>query len=287
MRALLAIFLVFCTNGFPNLGHASDRTVSTEQALAKINLSGRQRMLSQRLTKAACFMSMGIEEDYHRNQIETAQAKFNDTLLGLYLGDDSVGLIPETSEVIKQRLQDVHTLWSMMDLSMTYVGVAGPGNVGELWTLSVLSLMVLGEANSAVTAIEAEYGEGAIDEALAKTTNVAGRQRMLSQRMAKETCLVTAKVNPEINRKNLKKSMDLFESSLEALWSGDETAGIVPPTSEIQSQQLSEVKQIWLNLKKHLTQVLDEERAQDDVLGAIVTLNDFLLVEMNKVVGMY
>ncbi len=79
-------------------------------------------------------------------------------------------------------------------------------------------------------------------EADAATINVAGRQRMLSQRVAKEVLLVQSGMEQEAG---VNKTIELFESSMHMLRNGDPERGIAPPmTSEIEVQ-LSKVNELW------------------------------------------
>ncbi|MGB0732334.1 MAG: type IV pili methyl-accepting chemotaxis transducer N-terminal domain-containing protein, partial [Pontibacterium sp.] len=63
----------------------------------------------------------------------------------------------------------------------------------------------------------------------ANTINVAGRQRMLSQRLAKEVMLVERGVE---DRATLDKTINLFESSHQNLLSGNDEAKISKPAND-------------------------------------------------------
>lgn len=64
--------------------------------------------------------------------------------------------------------------------------------------------------------------------ASADTINMAGRQRMLSQKMAKEAMMVAQGVE---QRAVLEKTINLFASSHEKLLRGDSSAGIAAPAT--------------------------------------------------------
>ncbi|MHC4885664.1 MAG: methyl-accepting chemotaxis protein [Planctomycetota bacterium] len=85
--------------------------------------------------------------------------------------------------------------------------------------------------------------------------NVAGRQRMLSQRMTKEALLLTQA--PEADRarhaKALKGSIALYATSLDALINGGEVKGmghVNPPHSEASRALAKELATLWTPFKK-------------------------------------
>ena len=84
------------------------------------------------------------------------------------------------------------------------------------------SLPLLTAADKAVQMFEAEAKKVLTkDPALALVINVAGRQRMISQKMAKEALLIYLKIDPANQAEALKKSIVLFENSLKGLKFGD------------------------------------------------------------------
>ena len=89
--------------------------------------------------------------------------------------------------------------------------------------------------------------------ASAETINVAGRQRMLSQRLAKETLMVVQGVEQKIA---VEKTMQLFESSHRDLINGNSISGIVPPATPEISKQLEHVGKLWTDYKQTINSYL-------------------------------
>lgn len=115
----------------------------------------------------------------------------------------------------------------------------------------------------------------------AQTINVAGRQRMLSQRLAKEALLVAQQVE---QRSTLEKTLALFEHSHQQLVNGDSQAGIQPPGSPEISQQLATVGALWVQYKSAIeTYLQSTERAN---LEPLQRQSPVILAEMNKAVEM-
>lgn len=73
--------------------------------------------------------------------------------------------------------------------------------------------------------------------------DIAGRKRMLSQRLAKAALLTAQKVE---SREVMKKTIDLFESSHLKLLNGDSETGMTSVTIASIRQQLKHVDKLWM-----------------------------------------
>ncbi|MCW8890714.1 MAG: type IV pili methyl-accepting chemotaxis transducer N-terminal domain-containing protein, partial [Sedimenticola sp.] len=111
--------------------------------------------------------------------------------------------------------------------------------------------------------------------------NVAGRQRMLSQKLAKEALLVGQQAEDRIV---MEKTISLFESSHQALLKGDPAQNMVPVKDSAIIAQLQLVDSLWQAYKKVILQYAEKPDAAS--LAAIQAQSTKVLVEMNKAVGM-
>jgi len=115
--------------------------------------------------------------------------------------------------------------------------------------------------------------------------NVAGRQRMLSQRMTKDILLVVLGVEPESARKDLQAAKELFLRSLKGLADGDAAMHLPSTTSKVARQQLTQVETVWEGFAPFVNQVIEQRTAPDAAaLKQISELNRKLLIECQKVV---
>ncbi len=90
----------------------------------------------------------------------------------------------------------------------------------------------------------------------APVINIAGRQRMLSQKMSKEVLMVAASSNASAVKEQLRDTKVLFDRSLKALIDGDSDMGL-PATSEGPIlEQLLVVKSIWEQFSPKIHQIL-------------------------------
>ncbi len=111
--------------------------------------------------------------------------------------------------------------------------------------------------------------------------NVAGRQRMLSQRLAKEALLVSQKAESQAT---LEKTIKLFEVSHNALLQGNKEMKIVPVKNAEIIEQLKKVEGLWKSYKET---ILKYVASPDNAgLNAIKQQSMQVLKNMHKGVGM-
>jgi len=114
----------------------------------------------------------------------------------------------------------------------------------------------------------------------AETINLAGRQRMISQKFTKEALLVKQGV---LAQSEMKKTAQLFESSLQKLFNGDDSAKISAVSSPDIINQLNKTNVDWNNLVSEVELfVSDPNHGAENLNRLSVTV----LKEMNKAVGM-
>ncbi len=127
--------------------------------------------------------------------------------------------------------------------------------------------------------------------------NLAGRQRMLTQKMTKEMLDLIQKgdVNQEANQ--LFSTMKVFDMTLNALYDGGDVPldlkmtmfRKIPPSRGVVRAQLGKVRDLWEKFKGHLKAVLNQDKevrsGSEDSLY-ILKHNIELLQEMNKAVGL-
>jgi len=89
--------------------------------------------------------------------------------------------------------------------------------------------------------------------------NVAGRQRMLSQRIAKSALAVAN--GHDISRGELEQSIQYYDSSLAALWYGSEAVeGYIPPAPVEMKDLFQKNKVIWKPFKEKAEVIVKEKR---------------------------
>ncbi|UGA55961.1 methyl-accepting chemotaxis protein [Vibrio sp. VB16] len=116
----------------------------------------------------------------------------------------------------------------------------------------------------------------------ASTINLAGKQRMLSQRVAKEVLFINSGMGDvaEVNT-----TLTIFESSMQSLMYGEDNRNISPPlTVEILSQ-LKKVERLWSNYKSDILSLVEEKmnspEMKNKIINNIFINSPVILREMN------
>ena len=203
----------------------------------KVNVSGKQRMLSQRMARAVCFETLGIQPARHQTMGRYAKREFELALEGLYEGDWMLGTRPEDDQIVQEKLAFVQGIWGPYRFALD----AARKESSALQRVADQSVPVLKASHAVVMAL-VESGTRAFapgEREITNLVNISGRQRMLTQRAAKEFCFVVAGVNVEENAESLRATIDLFDSSLYALQNGDRSQGLLPPPDQLVRHQLA------------------------------------------------
>ena len=126
-----------------------------------------------------------------------------------------------------------------------------------------------------------------------RAINLAGRQRMLTQKMSKEFFVAaTAPDNQECDRcrKKLKGTITLFDTTLAGLVHGDAKQQLAGTNNKDILAKLAEVKTLWQIFKKELEKVITHQPGSQEVEAAIKAIKEHnlpLLSTMNEAVGLY
>lgn len=276
-------FILILTSPFNAVG----QTVSIENdAVNKINIAGRQRMLSQRIAKSLCFATIGISVDAHMKAAKSARELFAASAKALRKGSPEMGLLPEQNPRILDALRDMSETWMLYDAVIGPAIEAGKPTIEDLRKVQELNLNVLKMAQATVTEIENVYGNTSMEPSLAKTINMAGRQRMLSQKSSKEFCFIRAGIDIEANKSALRSTALLFDDSIFALAFGDENLQIPAPSIEIEWQNI-DILSVWYVLNDILRVALDDGDLSEDQLQTAADINNIVLKESNRAVSMY
>ncbi len=252
---------------------------SANELAVQINLAGKQRMLTQKMAKEALLVALDLDARKNAAELKKTVDLFEKTLKGLERGDDELKLVKAPNETISAQLDVVMKLWN--DFKPLVLSVTeGKVDRKVLEEIAARNPKLLAEMDKAVKMFEQAAGTDMED--LAVAVNLSGRQRMLTQKMAKEYFLVALDIDKENNRKELARTVSLFDTTLKGLLNGDETQALPPATDPDIRAQLKRVMKMWEDYKSLLEQPVSREN-----LEKVARANMPIMHEMNKVVELY
>ncbi len=225
---------------------------------AAVNKAGRQRMLSQRAAKAWLMMLTQVETDRGRKILDASVSLFDRQLAEL------TTLQPNPD--IAAALGQLKTEWetSRAVLAKPPVMAAAPA-------LFKANESVLAAAHRLTLAYEKAQGGS-----FGRIIGLAGRQRMLSQRMAKFYFFQRAGVQVADSKTALDKALGEFEQAQAELGKAPESTGAV-------RDELALVDQQWFFFKGALDQVDRSAQAASHV----ATTSERILEQLDLCVGLY
>jgi len=271
LKLLLVLLLLFSSSLF---------AISDKELATSINLSGKQRMLTQKMTKEAFLIRSNIDKESNIKKLKKSSQLFDKTLKGLMNGDNSLRLIATKNNEIQKQLQTVDKVWKPFYQEVQSI-ILGKASDSSYKFLEQNNIPLLKEMNKAV-GMYASQNRGSSKFKLANDINLAGRQRMLTQKMGKDLLFINNKFKPKKYLSDFSKSKRLFSKTLNGLFNGDKKLKLVGTKLPKITAQLNVVKKLW----KEQQSVLDRATKGKDIQKAINGL-DTILVEMNRAVIEY
>ncbi|GAB1857141.1 hypothetical protein MHTCC0001_19770 [Flavobacteriaceae bacterium MHTCC 0001] len=142
-----------------------------------VNISGKQRMLSQKMSKAYLLLTYGVNNEEIKKELNSSKFIFEKQLQILKQNGKSIS-------TVKQNVDKVEKLWGKFKPL-----IEKTPNVESARTIAKTNTELLQACHQLVLAIEASAGSSNNffsdgDQELVNIINKSGKQRMLSQRLA-------------------------------------------------------------------------------------------------------
>lgn len=277
---MLVLFVMLLT-GLISQVHA----ITASEYSIIINLSGKQRMLTQKISKEMLLVAYGIESDKNQKKVMKTASLFEKTLEGLIEGSEELGLPPTKNVIILEQLEEVDKLWVKFRTIFYVVALGGKVQINKV---AKLNLPLLKKMNAAVKLYEIDAKKMTGKNA-GVVINLAGKQRMLTQKMSKEMLLTALGYMPDKNQARLRETASLFDRTLNGLRDGDTELNLPPTKNTAIVTQLDKVASLWAEFKTIIDRVtgINSAKISRKDVQEMAKLNLPLLREMDKAVKMY
>lgn len=199
-----------------------------------IDLSGQQRMLSQRMV----LYCMASNSDFKNSTIE---AELHKTILDY--SNNLNSLIQNNSNTleIKTRLNAVVDNWALISERCSKEGKRSRDEMLDI------SLRLLMDMDRVTTMYEEIIGKILDTEAI----NKAARQRMLTQRIALDAIAINMNIDVAVRSQQLKKNIILFSKQLDELK--------IYTNNQASNKLINKITAEWQNYKTHASGQLKDE----------------------------
>jgi hypothetical protein len=242
-------------------GFGEDSLAQISDINSAINKAGRQRMLSQRMAKAYLQLGQNVDADRSKKILDGSITLFDRQLVEL----KNFAPTPE----IKNTYLNLERSW----LAYKDVLVGSKPSVDGAKKVMEINEDILALAHQGTVLLEKHSGTSQ-----GRLVNIAGRQRMLSQRMAKFYQAAIWNVSPASGSAELEKARKEFVQGLQELGNAPENTSAIRDELELGKQQ-------WLFFEGALTR-----RGGGDpktLALNVATTSERILEVMDNVTGMY
>jgi hypothetical protein len=256
------------------------------QILHRVGLAEEQAVLTQRIPMCAGFIMLNVEPSRFLVNINDAKDRFEQVLTGFRTGDAELDLQAEESGEVLEALSAVEAVWPAMRDAVDNIVSNGFVDDADYDVLARSNSALLFMSENVEKRLVSAYGSSANELALFIAVELAARQEMLTQKMAKEVTKIALGFKPEENRKILGETITLYENSLQALIGGVAELTLPPPPEHIRLALLEE-KSRWSDLGPIVRGIADGGEAGILELYSIASQEEALLEAAKHIEHMY
>lgn len=237
-----------------------------------VNISGRERMLSQRISKEV--FTINSQDKYDFTDLDIAINEFQNGLDILKFGDKRMSISSSSRKDIQEQLKKIDTIW-----------LSFRENVRRFKT-SIQTLHTdkdfLDENNKQMLMLSDNIVKAMVKEGLSgEDIDNSGRQRMLTQRMAYHLMRYANKWDSQ-SYEDFFSSFAIYNETILRFYMSP-TYNKLPELKE----QIKKTYDFWIVYSRHIYSILASQKNVVDALNNIAIQNNELLAEIETVVDMY
>ena len=254
----------------------------------RIRLSGQLSTLTQQVAAASCALTSDVDVEEAHDILEHATNQFDRYIVALRDGDEELHILhPEENRRTLVDLEHVLTEWQAIHGAIDSILVDGD-DVESSHIIDDHNLKLLELTSILASDIAGQYAhpfEITADNVI--LIELAGRQRMLTQKMAKDACEIWTGYHSEEAKEDLRSTMVIFENSLVALRDGMPSVGVLPAPNDIIRADLDDLLNRWGILKPNLTTLIDGGELNEEQKFEVFQDLEVELVELDHLIDDY
>ncbi len=210
-----------------------------------INLSGKQRMLTQKMSKDA--ISLSFDKDAQIDLLQSIKS-FDTTLKAIKDGNSSLNIPQTDNNIVKKQIEKIYTVWNPFKKELENI----IHSKGDLNYIINNNLQLLKLSDELVTILKKSSHQNYIIRVRKNIVDLAGKQRMLIERMTKDKLIIELNLATPKIKDDLQKSIDEFEKALSILLNGDTKTGIPKSSNKELKERYKELKKRFAIFKERL-----------------------------------
>lgn len=249
--------------------------VTERDFAAVINIAGYQRMLSQKMAKESLLVHLGVNKPQNIRDRDNTIELFESNLNNLLMGSKTNNIPKPPNNLVQLILNQVKKNWPDYKDAVSGCSAAA---------ISQLSTKMLNKMDRAVESYEITCCKSGYTE-IGPLINLAGYQRMLTQKMAKEVLLIASKIDEESAADSLNCSINRFEQSLNSLLNNGKSIKMSGSKYSEVFARLKAVDSLWSEYKKLLH--MNPRQSGKSFFASLDRLSLLTLSEMNRGVAAY
>jgi len=257
-------------------------------ASERVEAAALLRVLSQEVASAACHLAKGVDPETSRALLVETKTKFTLILDALQYGNPGMNIIggEERGKTVL-KIENLRSQW--LPVKAATVRLLDNGTDADaLKLIKAENEAILASTFELTSELAGQYSNPAeLLQTDVMLLDFAGRQALLTQKMAKISCEIWSGNRAEDRLSLLASSMQTYDLTLTALHDGMPSVGLIAaPTEEI-AGALAQARTDWSVIKGKLDTLLASDSFEDDRKVALYNNLNAAMYAMEEIEHLY